>query len=439
MIAQLAIHPWHQRFTALTQRLIVGGISLIIVLMPFHAAWVVIAGTAWGQPSLVAIWKELVLIGLLGLAGMQIVVQRGYSKLNRLDTWLVLGICVSGLISSLISRQFGLAFLAGVKTTLLPLLAFLLAQIVSHRFQDRRLAWLLLLPAILISGVAIWQFVAIPTSLLSALGYSADTITPVQGVHPGFDFYRSFATLGGPNQLGTYLIMPATIFLAYAINAKNRWLRIIASVGYSAIVISSVVTFSRSALLGLVVASLMTAIISAPKRWRWWLVAVTIMLLAVLGLTVALITTQNSTSSIGRFLVRGDITDTGLQGGDTGHIDAVREGWKLVKAHPLGLGLGSAGPASFFGQRAIITENWYLQIALETGWLGLVAMIALFGHIVLETKRLRAHSPLHIALIAALAGLAIASFFLHTLADSTLAYITLITAGLLVGRRGHHA
>ncbi|MBP9827446.1 O-antigen ligase family protein [Candidatus Saccharibacteria bacterium] len=439
IITPLAIHPWRQRLNTIGQRTIILGISFLLALMPFHAAWVVIAGTAWGQPSLIAIWKEVLLVILLGLAATMVVINRSYQKFNRLDSWLVVGIIGCGLVSSLLNRQFGLVFLAGIKTTILPLLAFLLAQTVNHRLRDRQLAWLLLVPAFIVSGLALWQFFFIPTGFLQSLGYTAQTILPLQGVHPDFDFYRSFATLGGPNQLGTYLIIPATVFLAYAINSKARLMRIVSSLGYVGVVLASMTTFSRSALLGLVVASFVVVIVSAPRRWRWWIIAVTFLALMVIALTASLITTQSSTSPIGRFLVRGDVTESGIQGGDSGHIVAVQEGWRQVRAHPLGLGIGSAGPASFFGQRPLITENWYLQIALETGWLGLLLILVLYGHIMLESRRTRSHAPLHTALIAAFSGLMIASFFLHSLADSTVAYLLMLMAGIIVGRRGHHA
>ena len=134
-----------------------------------------------------------------------------------------------------------------------------------------------------------------------------------------------------------------------------------------------------------------------------------------------------------------------------------------MRAHPLGMGLGSAGPASnafsdtcvflplgadfrwangrtdicvFIGSARklppgkvcdcpVLTENWYLQEGVEMGYLGLLFSLALAALTLFPILRTAAIDPKFAVLLAFL-GLSAAGLLLHSFEDSAVAYTTWI-------------
>ncbi len=432
-----ALHHTRSRWQQLSLRAADLGVSALYLLMPFHAVLVIGLAGAVGHREYVALWKEMVIILLLLATGFVAFSRHRLRSYLSPDSWLIIAMLVCGLVANLLAARFGLDFWVGVKTTAFPLLLFLAVQVVASRFSDKRLAWLLLAPAAIVAGLALWQFFVIPTSLLTRLGYSADTIMPYQPVHPGFPFARSFATLGGPNQLGTYLILPGSLALACAVMLRDRRARIGAAIVFVLCLLACITTFSRSALLGYAVSSAVVIVLAVPKRWRWLAVMGLSMAAAVAAFSTWYVLTTNSMSEAGRYLVRGDLNSSGIVGGDAGHINALVKGYETIRTHPLGLGFGTAGPASQYGANPLITENWFLQIGVELGLIGLMLMLVFLVHVAVEAVRRKPHSPVHLSVAATIAGVAIACLFLHSLADSTLAILLFATAGIVTARRRH--
>lgn len=425
------------RAQALLVKLADIGVTGLYVLMPFHALMVIWLGSIFGYQDIFSLWKEVVIIGLIVLTLAVVVLRHRLRSYVRADTWLIIAMLSCGLVATLLGSGFGRAFLVGVKTTAFPLLLFLAVQLIARRFADRRIALLLMIPASIVALLALWQFVVIPTHLLTELGYNAKTIIPFQGIHPDLPFGRSFATLGGPNQLGTYMILPGMVALGYAILSQGRRQRFAAAGVYMLLTLATVTSFSRSALVGYMLASALVVVLAAPKKWRWWIAGGMVGLMAVVAFTAWFTLVTDSTSSLGRFLVRGELTAAGVVGGDEGHVSALVQGYETIRQHPFGLGFGAAGPASLNGSQPLITENWYLQIGIELGLIGLLLMLVFLVHIGVEAIRSRPHSPVHIALAGTLVGVAVAGLFLHTLTDSTLAILLFMTAGIVTARRRH--
>jgi O-antigen ligase len=119
-------------------------------------------------------------------------------------------------------------------------------------------------------------------------------------------------------------------------------------------------------------------------------------------------------------------------------VNSIQQGIDTVVNNPFGKGIGSAGPASFYTQKPLIVENWYLQIAIEIGIIGLL-IYAVF--IVLNLKKLyitskqKDNSVLSTTLFAAICGILVTSLFLHTLADSTLSILLFGLLGITIGMK----
>lgn len=427
-----------QHLTITNLRRIGAGIALVLItILPFHAMLSIALGSITGQQELVSIWKEVlvaVLVLLAVLIGLRHIRRHAWQSRwwHRPDLVLIALIVLCGIVASLAGGTWQeYAFLVGVKTSVVPLVLFMAVQPFARQISQRQLIWVLMIPASVVAVVAIWQFFAVPTELLTRLGYSVSTIIPYQGVHPDFPFGRSFATLGGPNQLGAYLIIPAAIALAFAVKGRTRSQRILASIGACGFTLAMITSFSRSALLGFAVASAVTIFLSVPKKFRA-LSAVGFVGAGIAGALAAwMVLTNAMRTSVDRFLLRGELTSEGILGGDSGHLQALQQGYSAVLSGPIGRGLGTAGPASQYGSRPLITENWYLQIAIEFGVIGLALMLGLIGYIVYTIRHHGPQDPLRIGFVAAIAGVMIANLFLHSLADSTLALLMFAIAGLL--------
>lgn len=424
----------HARATQLTRRLtpwLTGGLAVLLAAVPFHAFVVTVLGAQFGHQLVFASWKEVLQLGIIAGVLLLALLNRNWRWLKRGANRAFITAIVFGILASWIGQGFGISWLAGVKTTILPLVLFMTVQPLAEYFTDKQLAKLILIPALVVAGLAIVQFLIVPTDWLMSLGYNASTILPYQGVHPGFDAARSFSTLGGPNQLGAYLILPTTWLLARSLSEPTRQSRVISSVGFVVVLTGLTLSFSRSALLGLITSCIVLFALYVPTRWRW-LVFVLSALAGYLAWLIIMQVVSMSGSALSSFLLRGSLASSGIVGGDSGHVQSILYGLQGVLDHPFGLGLGSAGPASFFSEHPLLTENWWLQIAFELGIPGLVAVIIgwfyMFKHWHMHLDRLDR------IMLATFSGLAVSSLFLHTFADSTLAIVALAMAGLVYGR-----
>src|SRR5690606_20156455 len=107
---------------------------------------------------------------------------------------------------------------------------------------------------------------------------------------------------------------------------------------------------------------------------------------------------------------------------------------EAVVEQPLGYGPGTAGLASIRNdeQGTILNENYYLQIAHETGVVGLVLFLAIVVWVlVLLIKTYnRDDNLIALALVSALAGLMFTNLLVHIWSNEAVAYIFWGLAGL---------
>ena len=156
------------------------------------------------------------------------------------------------------------------------------------------------------------------------------------------------------------------------------------------------------------------------------------------------------------------------------HFHRSLEAIQIIAAHPLGLGLGTAGPATnrtadpcvfleegadfawakahpnlcvFTGDQQVqpdipcicplLPENWYLQIGIELGVLGLVFYSTL---LILLLQRLIPHPPafaqlfpiVHSSIFLSFLGISIVALFLHSFESSAVAYTMWMLLGVYI-------
>lgn len=392
----------------------------LVIVMPLHAFLAISLGQITGQQAVLQAWKE---VGLMVAAIVAWVIFFTNKEIKQRvakqpAAWTAkIFILVSLIVTALAQSIDVFSVFLGIKTTLAFLVLFVVVQ-AAHFTQQR---WNTLIKALLVVSSAVGLFAVaqvylLPADWLARFGYSATTVIPFHLVDPAVSSIRIIATFSGPNQLGSFMIIPM-IMSAWLVMSK-KWLAFIPLVLTTFSLFHS---YSRSAWIGAVIALF---IISFIKLSGWWKLS---LLAPIAGLIIAAQVLSGPIHSMSTnltfYVYHGQFVDGRTNGSDSNRIANAKFGVTKIQAKPLGYGLGTAGPASRNTARPVITENSYLQIGIETGLLGLalfVATVILAGY-ALWVRRLVVNES--VPLLAALIGLSATNMFLHTWADSATALV----------------
>lgn len=420
---------------------------ILLALLPFHALGItvltrIVVGPMHAPLGVLALWKEVLLAIILLLALVEIV--RGNWKkslmLDRID-WSVVALAGALFFGSFFVGVPLKQMVYGIRYDLVPLAAFILL---------RRVSWsepfLMRLPLVLACSVVVAAAFALftlflPDSFFSLLGYSDlhslyipnRPIAAFQHIG-GTDLRRLQGPFSGPNQFGIWLAALLPIIAAL----RTKWRRLLAAL----VLLAIVLTFSRAAWIA---AAVIVVIVHWPQLKKLSVTSITILCVGILTIAASLLWFFPSV------IVRIESS--------VDHIEnPMTAAWVMATA-PFGWGLGSAGPANnrvadacvlleegsdvswasvhpdlcvFVAGRQVqpnesctcpfLTENWYLQIGVEGGWVAMIAFVAL---VVLVIRRLWPTPPAQALLAVAIAGL-----FLHAWEDAAVAYTTWILCAI---------
>ncbi len=457
------------------QRIREGLTLVLIAVLPLHALLVtvgtkLIAGPGNSPLPMLAIWKEALLGVILLIAMVELAMQsKGQREKGKVDA---VDLCIGGLLLIALVQYFVFHlpgstshFVYGFKYDFIPLAGFVLLRRVPWSSAFVRTAGAVLLGVggiVAVYGIATTFF---PMSWFTALGYSdlhslyvsGGPLAPFQQIEAS-GLRRIQSTLSGPNQLGLWLLIPLSISLirlqkTFRTPAQWRDLGYLAFLG-----LVLLKTFSRSAWIA-------AAVIGAVLAWKYlskkkFLIATCSML--ILGV-IAIFVFPN-------VIVR--------VASSTGHIERPLQALRIMQEHPLGLGLGTAGPASnrfsdtcvdlpvgadaswaqahpqlcvFVGGSQVqpidrtcscplLPENWYLQIGVELGWIGLILyvflLIRILRYVFLQLATCNqisvASCRLQSTCALAFLGISIAALFLHAWEDSAVAYTVWILLAVVL-------
>lgn len=438
-------------------------VILLLVLLPFHA-FIVTVGTKLllGQhktpPVLLSAWKEVVLVLLLAFIVVELCVHAYQSRswrkivqLDRIDACFIIftfcAVCIS------VWQQISLKqFVFGFKYSVWPLLIFFLARRVPWSIKGRS-QFLLIMLGVVVAGIG-GLFLLLPAQALEWLGYSethslylAHKTTSAFQLVGGTNIRRLQSVLSGPNQAGIWLLIPFSFLWAFSLHVLASPKKVLK---HNSILIASILlvgsaifmSFSRSAWFGVVC-------IIAYTAWQYRNNTILRPYIRAAGLLVLVI-------AVGTSILFSEVLFRKIS--NSGHIQKPIEAIHTIVQNPLGLGLGAAGPAShavsdsctevaagsslswsepypelcIFADGtqikptdrqcncAIITENWYLQVGVEAGVLGMITFLYLLYCIF---KAIRTHSQ---AVFYACISTATAALFLHAWEDSAVVYTLML-------------
>ena len=285
--------------------------------------------------------------------------------------------------------------------------------------------------------IGIWQVAAQTTdiSILQSLGWTGRIDPSIRGASVvqlpnGTRWLRAYGTLPHPNLVGGWVMIFLTALLAL-IFRSSRW-RMPALIVFNAGLVLLVLTFSRSAWLGLAV---FAAWIFFQRKL---LDRKSLMILLITGMicvTLVFIPLNQM------FVTR--LTDSQVETEKVSNYTRlwlVQRTTEMIEQRPvLGSGIGSYSfalsqhVAEFYDIEPV--HNIPLLAWAELGIVGLAALIGLFAAI--AVRALKARRPLTIVFSAALAGIVVIGLFDHyfwTLAPGRLLFVSVL--GLWAGQVG---
>lgn len=408
---------------------------LILFLMPFHALLTVWAHSLFGHYTALRLWKE-VLLALSAAGALYLMItdhKIRFHTLSRRLVWLILLYMLLTVVWGLLAlNQHDVTLKAlgyGLIVNLRYLVFFLVTWAVALRMSRLRShwQWAVYWPAMGVALFGLLQIFILPHDFLRHFGYGPHTIAPMETINHNPHYIRIASTLRGANPLGAYLLIPISLLAVLLLNPKRRtWMQ---AAFLTALLIVLFYSFSRSAWIGAALSMLVVLLASVRTRVSR-LTAVGIIAVLLVGAGAVSLAYHRSTR-FENFIFHTQTHSAVKTTSNENHLSALRTGLNEIWDHPLGQGPGTAGPASIYntGHRPRIAENYYVQIAQETGWLGF-ALFALINIGVGLLLWIRRDDPLALSLFAALIGLTFINLLSHAWADDTLAYVWWGLAGV---------
>lgn len=349
--------------------------------------------------------------------------------------WIILILVLISVLLLLAADSPNVGLYAlGFKYDFIPLIAFLFLR----RMPWSDWFWMNAQRVLLIVGgiVAAYGIITffLPEKFFYALGYSdAHSLYQPGGPLAAFQqisstgIRRIQSTMSGPNQLGIWLLIPLSIAAAKFVREKR--IIVLALI----LLIALTLTFSRSAWIAAFVIACVIAWRTLPAKFFAVGAGGVVIIAAIASLLFPSVLIRRISLA--------------------GHLERPVQAVRMMMAHPFGLGLGSAGPASnrvsdtcvyldagadaswaknspelciFIGGAQIqpadpctcpfLPENWYLQIGVELGMAGFLLYIVMIAMIL---WRIRKTDVTFLAFL----GISIAALFLHAWEDAAVAYI----------------
>jgi putative inorganic carbon (HCO3(-)) transporter len=256
----------------------------------------------------------------------------------------------------------------------------------------RRTVWTLVLAGLALSSLGVLQYVT--GSFGQDFGGFAQA--SVKNIYGESDDWRISGPIEDPNHYAQTLLVLVPLALGRLQRSGSRLGQLVGAVALAALVLSIVFTFSRGALLALV-ALLAVAAARRPPPARMW-VGVALLAAALLPLLPqGYVDRVQQLSGAVQGLVEGGRTG---ESSLSGRLSALQAGTRMFAENPvLGVGVGqfetryreySLGLGIDVSEGGIEPHNLFVQVAAETGFVGLLAFGGVLGLVAQRLRRGRA-------------------------------------------------
>lgn len=410
-----------------------GFVMLILLLMPFHALLTVWGASLVGHYTELRLWKEFLLAAsIIGALYLLLTDHKIRSHtLSRRLIWVILAYIALNVLWGLLALyQHDVTAKAlgyGLIINLRFLAFFMVTWALTLRTNKlrRNWQWLVLWPAGAVIIFGLLQVFLLPNDFLRHLGYGPDTIKVFDTINSNINYVRVASTLRGANPLGAYLLIPISLTCALLLKPSRNWRQALLFIGALMLLFF---TFSRSAWIGaaLTIATILAISLKTRKAQYFALGGLVALLVIGAGLFVGFHNSARFENLVTHTQTNSAIKTTS----NGGHTAALKSGLHDIAHDPMGNGVGTAGPASTYNdQQGRIAENYFIQIAQETGIVGLLLFVLInvgVGYLLW----IRRGDTLALSLFASLIGLTLINMLSHAWADDTLAYVWWGLAGI---------
>lgn len=406
----------------------------LLVLVPFHAFVTVSLSSVFGGYTALRLWSAVVLglcMGILGYWLYNDAWLRAWFRVSLIVRLILLYLLLSAILAISAGARGDVTGQAAVYGLLINsrFLLFFVFVLALGQYSDwlrRKWPQLVLVPAMLVALFAILQYNVLPHNFLEHFGYGPDTIRPISTINNNPAYIRVQSTLRGPNPLGAYLVIIIGLLAAQWRSSKKRSNL---AVYLAACSLALLFSFSRSAWLGAVAAVLAVLFVELRSRRNRLMLVGGFITLALIGL-FSYWAAQGNTGLQNALFHTEDNSRVAVSSNDQ-RESALRVSLRDIIHHPLGTGPGTAGPASIhnIGHGVRLAENYYLQIAQEVGWFGMVLFVCICVAVGYRLW-LRCPGALALGMLASFIGLAVVNMLSHAWADDTLAFIWWGLAGI---------
>jgi O-Antigen ligase len=419
----------------ITKNYLRGASLAVFAYMPFHifvSQWL---STFTGGLDVWKIAKDAVTAGLvLAIVGV-VFYRRLYTKTFLILLVLaIIYLALHGLLFFLTDQPTETGLLGTTYNNRLlwfVLIGYGLALLFPDGSLQKRFAKVLIGVGLLVALIGFLQWI-LPKDIMTHFGYSIE-----RGVKPNFfiddkpDLPRVFSTLRDPNSLGAFLILPSTILIIRLVQKWQTPQRTML-IGMQALIgLVEILTFSRSGLIGMLLAH--AVVISYLFRksivvlLRRFAIPLILLLVILFGLGFWL----RDNYIVQNVIFHAD-ENTQQTGSTDLHFIQIQKGIDGVEEHPEGQGPGTAGLVSTKLPNGLLTENYFLQVAYEVGVVGLLIFLAFLGYVVRGLWRNR-ENTIALALLGSFVGLVFMNMLLHTWSNEAVACSWFLLAGLCAG------
>ncbi len=410
-------------------------ILLILLILPFHEFLTTWLASNFGHTNLFRVWKEALLMLISPIIIYLALINTKLKKWLLKDRAVIL-ILVFAAITIVLGavgyyqKHVNLSALgAGLVIDLRFFLIFLFTLVVSQYTDFFKKYWrqILIYPALIVILFGIAQLF-LPLNFLSHFGYGPNTIPAFQTIDQQLGLHRIQSTLRGANPMGVYLILIAPIFIFFS--TRGFIVRLVSSF---LTLTALYFTYSRSAYIGLLITAGIIFYYLKFENHAWTVKYRKIFYYVISGIILILLAIfllLKNISTVNDVLFHSSKNSTSMNSSNAVRFSNLRYNGENFVKHPLGQGVGIAGPASAHNNRpAMIAENFYIQIGQETGVIGLAIFIAI-NIIVGYRLYLGREDSLALLLFASLIGISFINMVSHAWADDTLSLIWWAFAGV---------
>ncbi len=365
----------------------------------------------------VPIWKEVLVAFLIAISGLLFLLKAW--RWNRFFS-VTLAFCLLSIFLTLIYRtenDVSVAILWGGRIELLwiGLAASLVA--LSQVWTDRQkkilqCSLLIALSVSLMLALILWLG---GHELLINLGYRNDWSTFYLGEAPAFcqkeagtEFCRWQSGFAGPNRFAAYLLVFAPF-----LSVSRNWILL------GGVLLAILGTFSQGAWVALFVGS-GTYLLWKTGWWqkKWLQIGCGLAVFFVMLLSVYL-------------LIAGP--PSWLDISSSQHVVRLQEGVDSFFDQPLGTGMAASGPAAFRLGADTVPENWFVQVLINQGVLGL-SLYLFWWFLLLKFAWKNQKKEFKIASLLAGVMVLVQSVFLHPFEDFGVTVALFVAIVLWQGR-----